>query len=343
MAIVGLNLGTNAFKAVELEKTRTGMVLQKYGIYKNPKMHFDPGESSDVDEYASALEAFYLETGFSVRDTVVSLPERDVFVITIKVPHMTEKELKSSIQFEAEQYIPLPVNEVTLSYQILGVHPSEKDKMEVLLVAAKKDVIAKYVGVLKKAHLVPRGLEPETLSMSRSLADPPTSPHASIIVNISTANTLLVITYKGYARLTRSISIGGESLTRAVQQGLNLDYMQAEEYKKAYGLDQNQVEGKVAEVLRPIFDNVVGEIKKSEIFFTGHTPDVTIKKVIVSGGTALMPGLLLYLANSLDVEVELANPWKQVSFSSKLESQKEKLLGMGPLFAIPVGLALKGV
>lgn len=343
MPVVGLNLGLNNFRAVEIEKSKGDKVLMNYGTYKNPRINIDTNESVDIQDYASSLDTFFSEKGFDRKNVVVGLPENQVFVRTIKLPNMSDKELQSSIQFEAEQYIPLPIKDVTLSFQKLDPDFNDRDKVNVLLVAARKTIISKYIEIMRKANITPIGLEPETLAMSRVLGDKPDAPYATIIADINTSNTLLVITYKGYVRLTRSLSVGGDVLTRAVQQALSLDYEQAEEYKKTYGLDTTKVEGKVSEALLPVFENILNEVKRSKVFFTTRNPNVKINKVVVSGGTALMPGLFLHMVNNLDVEVELANPWKELSLHQRIESQKDTLLHLGPIFVTPVGLALKEI
>jgi type IV pilus assembly protein PilM len=219
----------------------------------------------------------------------------------------------------------------------------EKGKMDVQLVAAKKTILEKYVTILRGARLIPRGIEPETLSIGRVLGDSPDHPSASVILNIGYTETLIIITYRGFVRFTRSITVGGDVLTRAISQGLGFDYVQAEEYKKAYGLDTNQAEGKIFAVLKPLFDNIIQEVVRSKMFFTTHNPDININRVILCGGTALMPGLFFYMANNLDLEVELANPWKNIQFSDKVTSKKEELLQQGPVFAASAGLALKEI
>ncbi len=341
MNVVGLSLGSTNFRAVEVDVGKDDKTLTKVGSYSIPRINLETAAPNEIGDYASALDTFFTEKEFDRRNVVASLPEDQVFIRTIKVPVMSDKELESSVRFEAEQYIPLPIDDVTLSFQKMDIDITEKEKMNVLLVAAKKSIISRYIEILKKAHLTPRALEPETLSISRSLGDNPQSPNATIIVNINTANTLLVVAYHGFVRLTRSLSVGGDVLTRAVSQSLSLDYDQAEEYKKTYGLDETQADGKVSQALTPVFDNIIEEIKRSKIFFTTRNPNVKIDKVIVSGGTALMPGLFIYMVNHLDAEVELADPWKQLNIASRLESQKDKFLHLGPLFSIPVGLALK--
>jgi type IV pilus assembly protein PilM len=341
MPMLGLDLGTHTFRAIELGKTKQGYLINKYGIYENPKINLDPSSPQVIQDYADHLKTFVSETNFSTPKVVVSLPEEHVFMRVIGVPNMKDRDLKNSIAFEAEQHLPFPLKEVSMSYQKIGQSVAEPGRIDVQLVAAQKTILEKYVSILKKAKLIPVALEPETLAMGRALGDPVDSPYASIILNVGLSNTLVVIYYKGFVRFTRTLSMGGDALTRAIQQGLNLDYMQAEEYKKTYGLDSQQVSGKIYQVLKPIFDTLISEIKRSKLFFTTHTPNVTINKVIISGGTALLPGLLVYLANNLDLEVELANPWKNMQISSKLGSQKDYLLGNGPIFATALGLALK--
>ncbi len=343
MSVVGLILESHGFKAVELGSSRSEVILKKYGLYSSPEVNLNDSDARDIANYSTALGDFFSEIDFGTRDVVVGIPEREAFVRTIRVPHMTEKELQSSIQFEAEQYIPLPLKDVVLSYQVLEPTLVEKDKMEILLVAARRAFVKKYVDILKKAHLTPVGVEPETVAMSRVLDDAKSTSFARVLVDIKTAVSLIVVTHKGATRLSRSIPTGSDTLTRAIQQELSLDYMQADEYRKTYGLDGKYVEGKVFNALKPAFDGIVSEIKRSWDSFTIHNPNVMIKQVIISGEAALMPGILSYIANSLDIEVELANPWRSVSFSPKLEPQKEKLLNLGPLFVVPVGLALKGI
>ena len=343
MPIIGLDLGRHNFRAVQLDRQKGRNLLTKLGTYENPRINLETDSKDELSSYSKAIKDFFNESAFDTSNTVVSLPEHHVYMRIIKVPLMSDKELKSSIQFEAEQYIPLPLKEVSLSYQKIENDLTEKGKMDIQLVAAKKTILEKYVQILREARLVPRGIEPETLSIGRVLGDTSDHPYASIILNIGYQESLIIITYRGFVRFTRSISIGGDVLTRAISQSLSLDYVQAEEYKKAYGLDINQAEGKIFAVLKPLFDNLIQEVKRSKIFFTTHNPNINIDRVVFSGGTALMPGLFFYMANNLDLEVELANPWKNIQFSEKVASKKDSLIEEGPVFSASVGLALKEI
>lgn len=262
----------------------------------------------------------------------------------LKLPVMSEKELKSSIAFEAEQYIPIPIKEVNFDSQILDKDTLEKDKMNVLMVAAKKTIIDKYVYILTKAGLVPKALEPGALAIGRVFSDSAADQNTGVIIlQIGATDSQIVISAGGHVRFTRSINIGGVDLTKAVEQTLGFDMIQAEEYKKTYGLDAKQAEGKVASAIRPVFDQILNEVKRARVFYTTHNPNVMINRAIIGGGTALMPGLLYYVANNLDIEVELANPWKNIEFSKALEQEKEAIIEHAPTYVTAVGLGLKGI
>ena len=333
-SVLGLDLGAYSFRAVEVDKSKKGNILLKSGAYENPKINDDKA-------YSEALKSFVAESGFGTSKTITALEEKDVFMRVIDLPEMSDKELKTSIMFEAEQYIPLRLDEVNFSNQKLDKTVEEKGKISVQLVAARKTLLEKYIQIIKSAHLTPLALEPEALSIARALSNKKSDPTASLILHMGHTKSLIIITYKESVVFVRTLSVGGISFTRAIEQSLGLEASQAEEYKKAYGLDKEQAEGKIYEVLQPVFKNILSEVRRAQVFFTSRHTNVTINKVTLSGGSALMPGLLLYMANNLDLEVELANPFRNLIFSKELESKKEWYVEQGPLFSVSVGLSLK--
>jgi len=342
MPIIGLNIGKRSFRAVELESKKDKLILTNFGTYINPKITAEP-TTDDIRLMASSLEEFFSETGFSTSDVVLSVDETHIFMRIIKLPIMNDKELKSSIKYEAEQYIPLPLDQVNVSYQKLDQDYSEKGKMNVQIVAARKDVVDKYVEILRKAKLVPRAIEPETIALGRALGDTKEAPSGTMIVEMGFSSSLIVVCYGGFVRFTRAIPIGGDTITKTIMQGLSLDQDQAEEYKKVYGLDDFQGEGKVAQVVKPIIDNLISEVQRAAVFFTNHNPSASIRRVVLSGGTALMPNLLSYFANKLDLEVILANPLNNIEISLKLEKQKQQLIDESPIYSSAIGLALRKI
>jgi len=343
MPIIGLNIGKKSFKAVELEEKKGKLILTNFGTYTNNKLSSSSNPLEDVDGLASSLSEFFSETGFSTSDVILSIDETFVFMTVVKMPIMNEKELKSSIKYEAEQHIPFPLNQVNVSYQKLDENFSEKGKMAVQIVAARKNVVDKYIEIVKKAKLIPKAIEPETVALGRALGDTAEYPSGTMILEMGFGNSLIVVCYGGHVRFTRSIPIGGDMMTKTIMQNLDLDHAQAEEYKKVYGLDELQGEGKVAQAISPIMDNLIVEVRRAILFFTNHNPSANIKRVIMSGGTALMPNLLSYMANKLDLEVMLANPLNNIEISPRLEKRKQNLTEDIASYSSAIGLALRGV
>jgi type IV pilus assembly protein PilM len=343
MPVIGINLGKSSIRAVELDKKKDGIVVTNFGSYDNPRLNLESKDRADLDVFAASLKNFISEVGFSTPNIVIGLSESSIFMRVIKLPVMSEKELSTSVKYEAEQYIPLPYDQIKLSYKQLDPDFTEKDKVNVQIVAARKDVLDNYVEIAKKAGLIIKAIEPETIALGRVLGDTPESPMGTMLLKLGYSGTLIVVVYGGHVRFTRAISIGGDSLTKAIQQGLGLEFNQADEYKKVYGMDKFQAEGKVYDVLKPITDNLIMEVKRASVFFTKHSPSATIKRVILSGGTALMPGLLSYIANNLDMEVQIANPLKNLIISPKLEKQKASLIEHAASYSTAIGLAMKGL
>ena len=341
MTALGLQLKSNGFAAVEVETKKNTKTLKKWGYQESPDINLSLSDDESTKPYIGKLKEFLFDFGFKSNQVVTGFPQEEVFVRTIEVPPMADKDLENYIKHESAQYIPLPLEEVTLGYEKMPVDFSEKEKINVLLVAAKKSTVEKYIRIVKSAGLTPLALEPESLSMARSLGSAGSVPSAELIVEIGFKQTLILLVYKGFVVLTRTVPFGDDFLIKALEQGLSLDTDRAVEYKNTYGLDRDKVEGKVYEVLAPVFSKIVEEIKKSKIFFGTHNSNIPVAKIIVSGNTALMPGILVYMVENFGMEVELANPWSQLDMSG-VGSKRDELFAKGPIFSVSVGLALKG-
>jgi len=208
----------------------------------------------------------------------------------------------------------------------------------VLVIASPKNIEAKYIKLLDFVGLRPKALETEIIAVARSLVgNNPFSP-STLIMQFGAATTDFATVSKGLIWLTRSISTGGTALTRALAQHFNFEMNQAEQYKKIYGLTEDQLEGKVFEALKPVVDIIAGEAKRViQAFETKYSTD-PIKRVVVSGGGAKMPGLVIYLANTLGLEVQEADPWYSIV---KEKDAVPKLAQDAPSYSVAVGLALR--
>lgn len=344
MNFVGLDLGSYEFKAVELKKDKKDKKGEKALVTYSSALappHFLASDSEvDWAAYSKALEKFYTEAEFSTNNVVAALPESQIFTRVITVPKMSGKELKNAMQWESEQYIPVPLDDVSLDYKVIG-NAGAVDKIDILLVAAPLTLTKKYLKIISDAGLETIGLETEALAAARSLVGLNSSSPTTLIVSIGAATTDITIISGGFIRFTRSISTGGEAFARAVSQGLGFEIGRAREYVRSYGLEESQLEGKVMKAIKPIFDVVVSEVKRSIAYYAAHRKDDLIRRVVVSGGTANLPGVLVYLAAALNLEVQVADPWEGLAIPEKFG--REELESIGPRFAVAVGLALKDV
>lgn len=340
MNYFGLDIGSSSLKLVELKDDRgKGKVLS---IFANSPLsrpvNISAESEEELKELSAVIKEFVSSLSLSTNKVVVALPESQIFTRVVSFPKMNEKELASSMQYEAQQYIPVSLSEVSLDYQIIENAGDSGSQMEVLIIAAPKSLVAKYLHIVQAASLEIVGMETETIAVARSLVADFKTP-TTMIVNIGASTTDLSAVSLSSVRFTRSISTGGTAMARAVSQGLGFDLSQADEYKKTYGMDANQLEGKIMQAIKPIFDVITDEIKRSIAFYNSHHKEDKIKRVVVCGGTASLPGAIVYIASSLDLEVELGNPWSRVFIPERFPRQE--LEESGPSFAVAVGLALK--
>ncbi len=338
---VGLDLGASSIKVVALNKDGDHNKLVTLGTVTSPT----PGILSDSEEGLAAvgevIKQLMSATKIEQTEVVAALPESKVFTRVIDdLPYLSDSELSTAIRYAAEEFIPMPLSDVNLNWQVLLRSDAniKEAKTIVLVVASPKNAVEKYLKILTGAGLHPKALETEIIAVTRSLVgNNPFSP-TSLIVQLGAATTDFAVVSKGLIWLTRSISTGGMALTRSLAQHFNFEIAQAEEYKKVYGLLEDQLEGKVSEVLRPFADIIVGEAKRVIQAFEVKYPQNPVKRVVLSGGGAKMPGLVIFFANSSGLEVQEADPWYSIVKDKGLDS---KLTVNAPSYSVAVGLALR--
>ncbi len=346
MEFLGLDIGSKSIKAVQLSGSSSSKRLVAYSSVGLEKEILsgdeEKAEELDAEALRQPLKKLISSGGFTTRNAVVSLPESKIFTRVIQMPKMSKKELSTAIRFEAEQYIPVSLDDVTMDWDFLPDSSATKDgKISVLLVAAPKKLISNIVEVLKKSGITAVAIESETISIVRSVVGDDTNLPTTMIISIGASTTDLTIVKSGSVRFTRSIGTGGEALTRAISQNLNLGYEQAEEYKRSYGLDKSQADGEIAKVLTPVFNVILNDVRRALSFYKSRHPHDDVKRVILVGGSAALPGATGFLAEALGIEIQLGNPWDSIEIPGSFNRQdvEEK----GPSYAVAVGLALKKV
>ncbi|MBM4402109.1 MAG: pilus assembly protein PilM [Candidatus Cloacimonetes bacterium] len=358
----GLDLGSHTLKAVELAKHGDSFHLQTFGSTPTPAGSILSESELDQKELVKAVNNLVKETGINSRNVTTAFAESQIFTRVIEIPEMSEKELASAIRWEAEQYIPMPLSDVKISWMVLGREKgkekrparhslregeaggekSEGIKMKVFLVAAPLTLIEKYMKVVRRAGLTPVVFETEIVAIARAFSPKKDHLPSTMIVSIGASTTDLCIVDGGVIQFTRSIGTGGAALARAVAQELGFEMGQAEEYKKSYGLLEDQLEGKIMNSIKPVFDVIVNEIDRARLYYQTHQSTSVVKRIVLTGGSAQLPGIVVYLAENLGVEVQIGNPWENVLVPDKLKEKVDQLENQVN-YAVAVGLAMKEI
>lgn len=339
----GLDIGSHSLRLVEVDRSKKPYKLVTFGMEPTPQGGVISESSLDMQALADAIKHLTHEAKVNTNNVITAFPESLIFTRLVETPEIPKKDITNAIKFLAEEYVPIPINDVSLVYQILrigsGTAQAQK-KMEILLIAVPKDLIEKYLKILKLAGLKPVGMETEILAVSRSVVGALPDAPTTLIISIGASTTDLAILTGGIIAFTRSIPTGGHALSKALASELNFDQTQAEEYKKTYGLLESELGGKILAAIRPIFDVVISEINRALVFYQRKAPNDAIKRVMLCGGSAKLPGLIVYLAQSLGLEVQIGDPWTFITADPRLQ---QKLTENAPDFAVACGLALKEV
>lgn len=333
--MVGIDIGTKSIKIIELAKSGATWQMKSSGAVGYSGVSPDKAQDDkELSVIAEVVKKIFTQIGITAKDINLALPESLVFTRVIKFPLLSEEEVAAAVKWEAEQYIPIPVNEAVVQYSILERNEATS-QTSVLLVAAPKAIVEKYVKVVRLAGLTPVAAETELTALARALSP---DKGISLLLDLGSSATDMSIIKDTHVVFTRSIPVAGEAFTRAVSQGLNITPQQAEEYKKTYGLDATQLEGKVKDALLPVFRMVVDEIKKAIHFYSTDEKGETPTSVIITGGASVMPGIVPFLTESLGIETVVGDPFVKLALDPETA---KSLMPYSSIYGTAIGLAMR--
>jgi type IV pilus assembly protein PilM len=342
---VGLDIGSSAVKAVELKPAGKGFRVAAFGSEPVPPDSIVDGAIIDAGAVSDAIRrVFEHNKAFKAKDVCASLSGNAVIVKKITLPVMTESELAESIYWEAEQYIPFDIQDVNLDYQILdpGTGPDARGSMEVLLVAAKKEKIGDYTGVIAQAGRSAVIVDVDAFALQNAYDVNYGLEGGQIVVLLNAgASAININILQGdQSVFTRDISMGGNAYTEAVQKELDLPFESAEQLKKGIPVDGASFE-EAQPVLRAVTENVLLEIQKTFDFFKATAASEHIDRIMLSGGASRVDGFRDMLHERFNAPVEEFDPFRAIAWDPK------KLGGdaveHASTAAVAVGLALRKV
>lgn len=344
--LVGLDIGSSAIKVAEIMDMKSGPVLKKFGIVDMPHGAIEEGIIKDPEEVADAIRQLFRTFNIKQPNVAISIGGYSVVVKKINVQTMSEEALQSTIHFEAEQYIPFDISDVNLDFQILGDSEHNPNQMSVLLVAAKKEMIADYVNVLEMANLNPCIVDVDAFALQNIYEacyldpDDPGEEYVALI-DVGAGKTTLNILKGNISLFMRDVSLGCNQINRKIASLLDCSLEDAEEIK----LDDEH--SKITtEDLKEIISTVTGdwctEISRALDFFYSTYPDGRISRIILSGGGGNISDFRKLLALRTSTEVEVVDPFRKV-YVNHDRFDKDYMDQMAPQSAICMGLAIRKV
>jgi type IV pilus assembly protein PilM len=343
-SVVGLDIGSSAVKAVELKPAGKTYRVTAFGSEPVPPDSIVDGAIIDGTAVADAIRRLFESRKIKGKDVAASLSGNAVIVKKITLPVMSESELSESISWEAEQYIPFDIQDVNLDYQVLDSgQASGKGTMDVLLVAAKKEKIADYTGVIAQAgrQAVVVDVDAFALQNAYEVNYGIEAGQVVVLLNAGASAININIINGDQSVFTRDISIGGNAYTEALQKELSLPFESADALKQG-----GEVEGvsydDAKPVLRAVTENVMLEIQKTFDFFKATAASDRIDRIVVCGGASRAEGFTELLAERFEAPVELFDPFKRVAFDAKKFAVGDPA-DVAPTAAVAVGLALRRV
>ena len=342
---LGIDISASAIKLVELEKKEERYSLKNYAIYSLKEYFKERSQKDDFkfvnlsnEEVAEVIKKAMSHAGIESYNAYFSVPVYSSFSTVIDFPIMSEKEIASSISFEAGKYIPVPISEVVLDWSIVSSQEQKKSsKQEVLLIAVPKEIVNNYKKITNLVGLKLKSIEEETFSLSRSLIGNDKIPTLLIDAGFRSINVSIVD--NGYIKVTHNLEMGGIKINEAIAKQLNLSLEEAEEIK--IKLSNNKLSDaqafRLKEIINSVLEVVLVEVKK--IIDTYQSKyNKKIEKCILTGGGFELAGSVDYFNNELSLDISLGDPFARVIYPSLLKPIMKKL---GPSLSVAVGLAMR--
>jgi type IV pilus assembly protein PilM len=310
----GLDISGGSFKIMQLDKVGSGIQVKAYSDVALPKGLVLNDEITDMKTFDYLLKQTLDKPQFGRLGTnfvVSSLPESKSFVRVVQIPKMSESEAENAVPYEAENFIPLPLDQVYLDWQKIG---ESGDKMNILMIATPKAFVDKYLEILDTAGLKTIALEVESQSCLRALI-PQGSIETALLIDLDAFRSSLIMVEDGNIQFTSTIPVAGNTFTEGIARILGVSSAKAEQIKTKVGISNTAEYPNIQTALLPVLNNLSSEIKNILKFHTEHSGK-QVQRVVLLGGSSKLKNLPEFLGPQLQdvgiTKVELANPWQNL-------------------------------
>lgn len=346
-----LDLGSNSIKWIEAKPGREGPIIEKLGVVRTPTGSIRDGFISDNKAIAQTISKILAERKLKEKTCITALSGLQVVAKLVKLPPMEEEEVRQALQYQAENYIPYPADQVVMDIHILGeVTEGESRKVVALLAAAQKETVYSLVEVLEEAGLKVKALEMAPLVLLRSLLE--TKPQLNgdhvLSLHVGASSSAISVISNRRLRFCRIVPISGSHLTKALVNTLRLDFEDAERTKKKMGAAFIDAESEAQDmalikqlrnIMMPTLGSLLNEIQRSVAYYESKYRREQIQKLLLTGASAKLKGLDRYLEEELGIPVEMPSPFSGMEV--KAEVSQEYLQSVAPVFHVCAGLVLR--
>lgn len=339
-----LDISDQSFKMVNLEKKRRGFKLTSYGTFNIEKGIIKGGKLKNKRKLSSLLKEKIKDVeGEKIKTSrvIVALPEEKSFLKVVKMPKMAKEDLESAIIYEAEDYIPMNIEDAYVDFKIIPPAHGKPDHMHILIAALPKEIVTPYFQAIRKADLKPIAFEIESLSICRALMEKEKVEPPTLIIDLGLTKTSFVI-YSGKSlRFTRTLPISSQQFTDKIAEEMDLGPEEAEKIKKKYGIGSSKNGKRIKKAIKENLNDLIEKIKEHLDYYNSydfgeHLPpkmEREIKRIVLSGGGASLKGLPNFLKKKVGVSVELGNPLINISEKPLLNKEEARIyttgLGLG--------------
>ena len=331
-----LDVGTTAVRVVQLGRAGAdSWTLQHYGYAPLDDKTAMASSTEGKRRLGEVIMTAVGQSGIRTKNVVIGLPSNKTFTTIVDVPAMPESELKATMKYQADQYIPMAANEAKVDWVSLGQSLHDQTKQEVLLTSTAVEYSEQRLEDVEALGFNVIAAEPEPIAMIRSLL-PAGVADARLIIDVGETSTDLAVTYADAPRLVRTIPTGLRTLVKAAVQNLNVQEDQARQFILKFGLVPDRLDGQVYRAIENTLDGFAAELVKSIKFFQTRYPTIPVAGLLLSGYAGVVPMFGEYVTAKTSVQATVANPWQKVQVA---QSDQQQLAAIAAEFAAAVGLA----
>ena len=343
--LVGLDIGSSSLKIAEILDTPKGRILSRFSQMPLEKGMIVDGILVEPEELALKIKELFKKSGCKKKGVVISLSGHNVIVKKVNFPAMDEEELRDLIKDEAGKYLPFDNMEaVNYDFQIIGENEFNPNQMDVIIVAAKKDIVASYTNSIEKAGYLPTIMDVDSFALETMYEENYEfdENEMALLINIGASITNINVLKGGASIFTRDFTLAGNSITETLQKKLGVTFDEAERLKIEGPGGDEAAEREFQQTLLSCAEPICSEIERSVDYFRSTYGGEYIKHVLLSGGSSRIPGVVNDLSHRLNIEAEIANPFKKIGYNIK-SFNAALIEEIKPIATVGVGLALRKV